>query len=215
MKRTLLILACIAAFSFAKAEGFSLNSPAPTPPHLEFKYYGFYGVVEYTGMWYGEHEKASYMDPSGTMHYYVDQYMLNGFSAVAGFQLRKESGFGIGVSYLSDPEKSFSQIPVYLEFRSHYTRSRVAPFTTLLVGWSFPAGSRNYGVEYTKINEGGMTAGVSAGIRIAFTQKLGMNLYCGYQLIQFNSVERGFNQVASTKLPELYHNLKFGVGINF
>ena len=125
------------------------------------------------------------------------------------------TNIGIGFSYLNDAEGSFSQIPVFLEFRSHFLRSRITPFSVVQLGYSIPFGSKNSAEEYTRIDEGGITFALSAGARYAISQKLALNLYVGYQMIQLNSVERGFNLVAATKMPELYHNVKFGLGINF
>lgn len=197
-------------FSVMRAESFSTSLATPQPPHVEFKYYGFYAAVDYTFMM--PLNKVTFELGN---HSTVDDYFLNGLTAVAGFQWRKESALGVGFSYLSDPTGSFSQIPVFLEFRSYYLRSRLTPFSTIQVGYSVPLGSVNPGQDYVKINEGGLTFGVSVGGRVAFTRKLGMNLWVGYQLIQIKELERGFEGDPVTRLPELYHNLKGGIGLNF
>ena len=102
-----------------------------------------------------------------------------------------------------------------MELRSHFLRSRVTPFTVLQLAYSIPFGSKNADADYTRIEKGGITAGFEGGVRFAISEKVGMNLYVGIQLINLNSVERGFDAVAATRLPEVYHNLKAGVGINF
>ena len=184
--------------------------------HVEFKYYGFYSVIDYTYMFCLPNESGQYMDPvTGQIVGFVDRYSLNGITAIAGWQFRKETALGIGFSYLSDPVGSFSQIPVFVELRSHYLRNRVTPFTSVQMGYSIPFGSKNLVEEYTKIAEGGITFGFETGARFAISQKFGLNVFAGYQLIQLRSVERGFNSVACTQMPELYHNFKFGVGVNF
>ena len=119
------------------------------------------------------------------------------------------------VSYLNDAVGSFSQIPVFLEFRSHFLRNRITPFTSVQLGYSIPFGSKNNVAEYTRIDEGGITFGLEVGARFAISRKLGLNIYVGYQMIQNRSVERGFNEVAASRFPELYDNLKFGIGVNF
>ena len=203
MKKTILLLLLLTATAATRAG--QAPSPQSLPPHVEFKYYGFYSVIDYT-----------FMTNLNTTHgEYVDKYTLNGLTAVAGWQWRRQSGIGIGFSYLNDGNASFSQIPVFVEFRSHFLRNRITPFTAIQLGYSIPFGSKNAAVDYTRIEEGGITAGLSVGARFAITQKIGLNLYAGYQLIQNNSVERGFNSVAATRLPELYHNVKFGLGVNF
>lgn len=205
MKKTLLLLSLLTLITAVRAEQLSPLAQMTNPPHIEFKYYGFYSVIDYT-----------FMTNLNKVHgEYIDDYVLNGITAVAGWQWRKESAVGLGFSYLNDATGSFSQIPVFLEFRSHFLRNRVTPFTAVQLGYSIPFGSKNAELDYTRIDEGGITMGFSAGIRFAIKQKLGLNVYAGYQLIQNNSVERGFNSVAATRLPELYHHVKFGLGVNF
>ena len=198
MKKTLLLLSLLTLITAARAEQLSPLAQMTNPPHIEFKYYGFYSVIDYT-----------FMTNLNKVHgEYIDDYVLNGITAVAGWQWRKESAVGLGFSYLNDATGSFSQIPVFLEFRSHFLRNRVTPFTAVQLGYSIPFGSKNAELDYTRIDEGGITMGFSAGIRFAIKQKFGLNVYAGYQLIQNNSVERGFNSVAATRLPELYQAIK-------
>lgn len=186
------------------------------PKHVEFKYYGFYSVIDYTYMFCLPHESGQYMEPvTGTIVGFTDSYALNGITAIAGWQFRKETSLGVGFSYLNDATGAFSQIPVFAELRSHYLRNRVTPFTAVQMGYSIPFGSKNLVEEYTKIDQGGITLGLEGGIRFAVAQKFGLNVYAGYQMIQLRSVERGFNSVACTRMPELYHNFKFGIGVNF
>ncbi len=213
MKKSVLLLALLGVAFSSKAD--KLPTRWFETPHIEFKYYGFYGVVDYTFMTNFKHEEDGYMDQTGVVHTYIDKYTLNGITAVAGWQWRKESGIGLGFSYLNDGTGSFSQIPVFVEFRSHYLRSRITPFSVVQLGYSIPFGSKNSDEEYTRIDEGGITFGFSAGARYAIKPKLGVNVYVGYQMIQINSVERGFAEVAHTKMPNLYHNIKFGLGVNF
>lgn len=173
--------------------------------HTEFKHYGFYCVIDYT-----------FMTNLNKVHgEYIDNYVMNGSTVVAGWQWRKESAVGLGVSYLNDPMGSFSQIPVFIEYRSHFLRNRLTPYTAVQLGYSIPLGTKNPAVDYTRIDEGGITAGFEVGARLAISAKFGLNLFYGYQLIQCNSIERGFDGVAATRLPELYHHMKFGLGLNF
>lgn len=223
MKKLFFMLILAASFAASAAE--PLAPEAKSSPiyaslngaeHIEFKYYGFYCVVDYTHMFCFTNFSGQYMEPmTGQIMGFYDNYHLNGISAVAGWQWRKETALGVGFSYLNDPIKSFSQIPVFLEFRSHFLRSRLTPFTSLQIGYTVPFGSKNAGYEYTRIDRGGVTFAINIGLRFAFKQKFGMNIYGGYQMIQLNSVERGFGGVASTRMPELYDNIRFGLGVNF
>lgn len=215
MKRHIFLLALMATAVAAQAGVLPQPTGQCTPPHMEFKWHGFYGVIDYTYMTNLNKEHGGYVDQMGVVHKYTDQYSLNGITCIAGWMWRKESAIGLGFSYLSDPTGSFSQIPIFVEFRTHFLRSRITPFTTVQLGYSVPFGSKDKTSEYTRIDEGGITAGVSIGARLAIRQKLGLNVFFGYQLIQTRSLERGWNEVAATKLPELYHNFKFGMGVNF
>lgn len=206
----ILVSLLVCAVTALHAEQLSTNKMVPAPPHVEFKYYGFYASVDYTFMM--PLNKVTFELEN---HNTVDHYFLNGVTAVAGFQWRKESSLGVGFSYLADPNNSFSQIPIFVEYRSYYLRSRVSPFSTLQLGYSMPIGVANPGPDYIKINKGGLTVGVSVGGRVAFTRNLGLNLWVGYQMIQIRELERGFDGDPSTRLPELYHNLKGGIGLSF
>ena len=221
MKKIFLLVAalmCVSAVSATKGGPASsvatvVGGPASTasvfddqPDHLEFKYYGFYGIVDYAFM----------TNINKTNYEYTDDFVLNGVTAIAGFQWRKESAVGLGVSYLMDANGSFTQLPVFVELRSHYTRNRVTPYSSVQLGYAIPMGGVDSESEYTKINEGGITFGLEAGGRFAITRNIGVHLSVGYQFTQFNEVERGdaLGQPA-TRLPEYYSNLKLSLGVNF
>lgn len=197
------------------------------PPHVEFKYYGFYGIVDYTYMM-NLNDNAEMSNLSK-----ADKFSLSGVTAIAGFQWRQQAAMGVGFSYLSDPSGSFSQIPVFLEYRCHFLRNRLTPYVAAQLGWSIPMGtvnsgtavgqmnrgtvpdSVNLGHEYIKINKGGITFGLEVGGRVAIRPKFGVNFFVGYQMISLREVERGYDDLAATRLPELYHNFKAGVGFCF
>ena len=94
--------------------------------HVEFKYHGIYCVTDVM-MAYDVTEKV----------------FLKGLNISGGWQWRRQSGFGIGVSYLSDAEGVFSQMPIYAELRSHYLRNQVTPYTSLTAGYTLPMGRQN------------------------------------------------------------------------
>jgi len=208
MKKIGILLICLQVLCAANAADLKSAAAAGTmgkPPHVEFKYYGFYSVVDYTFM----------TNLNKTHGEYTDDYTLNGLTAIVGWQWRRQSAVGIGFSYLNDATGAFSQIPVFLEFRSHFLRNRVTPFTAIQMGYSIPFGSSSTDADYTRLDKGGITMGLEGGVRFAVRQRLGLNLYVGYQMLQENSVERGIGNEAATRLPEQYHNLKFGIGVNF
>jgi len=210
MKKFFLLFAAITTLGLASANNNSLMGGGK---HTEFRYYGIYGTVDFTYMMNiaPQHDACELTGFAG----YNDAYSLMGFTASAGFQWRKESAIGMGFSFLYDMNGSFSQIPIFLEFRSHYTRNRLTPYTSIQMGYSVPFSSTSGGTEYVKINQGGMTFGGEIGGRVAFGRNFGMHLGVGYQLIQCHEVERGVAGEPAVRMPELYHNLKVNVGFNF
>lgn len=213
LKKIFFTLMIMAGFVARAAEP---PAPMPAPQHVEFKYYGFYCVVDYTQMFCLTNFSGQYQDPAtGQIVGFYDKYNLYGITAVAGWQWRKETALGFGFSYLNDPLKAFSQIPVFVEFRSHFLRNRITPFTSVQLGYSIPFGSKSLTADYTRIVDGGITFAINIGGRFAISQKFGLNIFAGYQLIHLKNVERGFDGVASTRMSELYDNFRFGMGVNF
>lgn len=191
MKRLLLLLATVAVFATAQAQ------------HIEFKWRGFYLV--------GTYDHAMNLNKTP----YDDQVTFNGFTVSGGFQFRKESGIGMGASFMRDATGAFSQLPIFVELRSHYLRSRITPFTSIYVGYSIPLGSSSGGAESVHIEEGGVTSGANVGVRFAVTRKFGVNAYVGYQELYMTKVNRKVAGRLADTQPLLLHNLKFGVGFNF
>lgn len=168
--------------------------------HIEYKWYGIYGEVDYAHLINVNSE---------------DTASFNGFTAICGFQFRKEVGVGLGVSYLKDPTDAYSQMPIFIELRSHYLSSRLSPYSAIQVGYSFPLKTTNGGKYAITVKEGGVTFALLAGGRFAITQKFGVNLFAGYQMIMLNKVEHQFLNVPAEEHASLLHNIKFGVGLNF
>lgn len=169
--------------------------------HVEFKWHGLYGVagLDYmTNLNRDDHEVS-----------------LMGLSAVMGWQIRKESGIGLGFSYLKDSKGAFSQMPLFVELRSHYLRNQITPFSAVQVGYSFPINSSSSGSEAISIKQGGLMFAVELGARYAITRLMGVNLHVGYQLLMMNEVERQHVGMPADRSSQLLHNIKVGVGFNF
>lgn len=232
MKKILLVAAALICLNTAWAyDGFKISLSEhqlqERTPHVEFKYYGFYGIVNFSYMMnMNDNAEASNLAVA-------DKFSMAGITAIAGFQWRRQAAMGIGFSYLDDAGGSFSQIPVFLEYRCYFLRSRFTPYVAGQLGWSIPLGTVNggdaagqldrrgvpdsvdLGHEYIKINKGGLTFGLEAGGRVAISRNFGINFYVGYQMISLREVERGYNAIAAQRLPELYHNFKAGLGFCF
>lgn len=187
-------------------EAMPFSLPYTAAKHVEFKYHGIYCVTDVM------------------MAYdFVEKVSLKGMNISGGWQWRRQSGFGLGISYLSDAEGVFSQMPIYAELRSHYLRNQVTPYTSLIAGYTLPMGRRNGNKEMKReVISGGVMAGLSVGARYAFNRNVAINAFVGYQL-QSLRVER----LANSNLPNTdpnYHKdaesiiqnfIKFGFGINF
>lgn len=231
MKKLLILIAATALAGSALAFGGPMpqkgaRTLADKPTHIEFKSYGFYGIVDFTSLVnIGNNAEMSNLKAD-------DKYTLLGITAVAGYQFNHHSAAGLGFSYLNDKNGSFSQVPVFAEYRAHFTRNRISPYAAAQLGWSFPLGTSTSGSNWVKIKKGGLSAGLEAGARFAITRKLGLNLFVGYQLLAPRAVERSganmsdvyddpLEQAESTaglpaqSLSEVYGNVKFGIGICF
>lgn len=209
------------------------NNIMDQPPHVEFKNYGFYGIVDFSYF-------TNFNDNAEMSNLAIkDKFSLMGLTAIAGFQWRHASAAGIGFSYLKDQTGSFSQIPVFVEYRCHFLRNRVTPYAAAQLGWSIPLHTVNSGDNWIKINKGGITFGIEAGARLAIRPRFGMNLFVGYQLLNLRAVERSAANMkpsywhysmdpetglpvpdedlsrAAQNMPELYHCLKAGIGFCF
>lgn len=197
MKRLALVLAAVAMFSMSAMA-----------QHIEFKWHGFYGVATFD---YATNlNKTVYSDEVS-----FDGYSFMGFTAVAGYSIRKETAFGIGCSFMKDPTGAFSQLPIFAEVRGNFLRSRITPFAALQVGYTLPLGSSSGGKNSIEVVQGGVMSCVNAGVRFAITRKLGVNLYVGYQMLNMSQVERKIEGKHAVAQPVLFQNVKFGGGVNF
>ncbi len=195
--------------------------------HVEFKYRGFYGIVNFSYLMNlnNNAEASNLIEP--------DKFSLMGITGIVGFQWRHQSATGIGFSFLKDANGSFSQIPLFVEYRCHFLRNRLTPYVAVQTGWTLPLNTVNtgdpagvmdrrgihdsidLGHEYIRVNKGGVMFGLELGGRVAFSRKLALNFYVGYQLMSLLEVERGYNAIPAQRLPELYHNMKAGIGFCF
>ncbi len=180
--------------------------PVSLPVHVEFKYHGLYCVTDLA-----------------FAYDVTESTFLTGLNISGGWQWRRQSGFGIGLSYLADSKGVFSQMPIYAELRTHYLRSRLTPFTSLTAGYTLPLGRKGITDEgTTEVLKGGVMVGLSIGGRYAFSRNVGFNFYIGYQL-QSLRVERTsgyegdqYNTDYSKMQESIIQNMiKFGLGINF
>lgn len=192
MKKVILLAVAVFAMMTAQAQR-----------HVEFKWHRWYGVAGYD---FSTNINKTRFEDKATFH---------GVYAIGGWQIRKESGVGLGVEFLKDPTGAFNQLPVFVELRSHYLRSQLTPYTSVSVGYSIPLGSSSGGENAIKIKRGGAIWGVNVGARYAITRTFAVSAFVGYQGIFMGSVERKIEGLLANNGPLLLHNLKAGVGFNF
>lgn len=192
MKKFFLILVAVAGLISVQAQ-----------QHVEFKWHRMYGVAG-----------VDFSTNINTLKY-EDKATFTDFFAVCGWQIRKESGIGLGVEYKMDHAGGYSQLPVFIEVRSHYLRNQLTPFTSAYVGYSFPLGMSGGTEKVVQILKGGPTWGLNVGARYAFSRKLGINAFVGYQGIFLDSVDLMVDGKRANSLRVLMQNVKVGVGFNF
>lgn len=171
MKRT--ILAAVALLC--------LCGTAAAQRHIEYRWRGIYFV--------GDASYVMNLNRSAGENGLADT--VSGFmpSLSGGFQFRKEAAVGLGFAYLSDPNGAFTQLPVFVELRSHFMRSQLTPYVVLQAGYSLPVGASSK-PPVTKIDEGGLYLGVEVGGRYAFNRTVALGLHASYRFLQSNAVIR-------------------------
>ena len=174
-----------------------LGGTAAAQRHIEFRWRGIYFVGDGTYMMnLNRSAKESGMADT-----------VSGFmpSLSGGFQFRKEAAVGLGFAYLSDPNGAFTQLPIFVELRSHFTRNRLTPYTVLQVGYSLPVGASSK-PPVTKIDEGGLYLGIEAGGRFAINRTVAIGLHASYRFLQSNAVLRhdALNQPMLTETVVLH-----------
>ncbi len=159
-----------------------LCGTAAAQRHIEFRWHGLYCVGDVS---YAFNVNRSANETTGIGDT-VAAFMP---SISAGYQFRKECAVGLGFSYLADSKGAFTQLPVFVELRSHFMRSQLTPYTVLQLGYSFPLGKSSEPPS-TKIEEGGLYLGLEVGGRYAFSRSFAMGLHAGYKLLYSNKVQR-------------------------
>lgn len=188
----------------------TLCGAAQAQRHVEYRWHGVYLVGDAS---YGFNLNRS-IDEYDTIACTLNAFMP-GFST--GFQFRKEAGLGVGFNYVADPTSAYTQLPVFVELRSHFWRNQLTPYSVLQVGYSLPLGASSEADPVSsKIEEGGLYFGLEVGARYAFSRSLAVAGHVGYRLLQSNLVSRTDNQGhAILSVPVTLHVLTFGASIYF
>ena len=197
MKR--MILAIVAVLCLA--------GTAQSQRHIEYKWRGAYFVVD-----------GSYcmnLNRAPGLNGYTDTLSAFNLSIIGGFQFRKEAGVGLGMSYIADPRGAYTQMPVFIELRSHLMRSRLTPYTVLQGGYTLPLGSSSEPPSI-QITKGGLYFGFEVGARYAVTREFGIGVHAGYKMLQSFEVTRSdINNVPEIADPVVLHLVNGGVSFYF
>lgn len=200
MKKTIIaIVAMMALCGVAQAQR-----------HTEFRWHGIYLVGDAT---YGVNLNREVGETA------VVGDTLSAFmpTLTMGFQIRKEAGVGLGLSYVADPTGAYTQMPLFVELRSHYLRSRLTPYSVIQVGYSLPLGASSAPNPIgNKIEEGGLYVGLEVGGRYALNRSTALAVHATYRLLHSNSVYRSdINGTSMLEEPVLLHVLGGGVSFYF
>lgn len=174
---------------------------------IEFKWYGLYTVLDYSYA-INLNDNVPRIGEGGRMSF-------SEITGIVGFQIRKETGVGLGFTCILDPADGYTQMPMYIELRSHYLRSRLTPFTVLKLGYAMPMGESSVGNDAITINHGGVFMGAEIGGRFAVSNGFAVNIHAGYQMILMSEVEYVHNNLLAQREPVQFHVVHAGVGINF
>jgi hypothetical protein len=159
-----------------------LCGTAAAQRHIEFRWHGLYCVGDAS---FAFNVNRSPSEASG----FGDTVAALMPSFSAGYQFRKEAAVGLGFSYLADSKGAFTQMPLFVELRSHFTRDQLTPYGVLQVGYSLPLGKSSEPPS-TKIEEGGLYLGLEVGGRYAFSRSFAIGLHGGYKMLYSNKVQR-------------------------
>ena len=136
-------------------------------------------------------------------------------SLIGGFQFRKEASVGLGFGYLMDPTGAFTQLPIFVDLRSAFTRDRLTPYVAAQAGYSLPVGASSE-PPVTKIEEGGVYLAIEVGGRYAIDRSTALGAHVGYRMLHSNKVMRSddMNDPMLTEAATL-HMIAAGVYFTF
>lgn len=197
MKRMILAIAAVLC----------LFGTAQSQRHIEYKWHGAYFVVG------GSY--ISNINRAPALNGYTDTMSAFNLNIIGGFQFRKESAVGLGVSYIADPTGAYTQMPVFAEVRSHFLRSQLTPYTAIQCGYSLPLGSSSEPPS-VQITKGGLYFGLEAGARYAINRNFGVGAHVAFKILQSREVSRtDETNMPLTADPLTLYTLSYGVSLHF
>ena len=184
-----------------------LAGTAAAQRHVEYKWRGPYFTVD-----------GSYLmnlNRGEGLNGRADTLGAANISFSGGFMFSKEAGVGLGVTYVSDPSGAFTQMPAFVEMRSHFMRSRMTPYTVLQMGYCLPLGSSSAPPK-VEITKGGLYFGASLGARYAVDRSFAIGVHVDYKMLQSREVTRyDINNKPELTDPIVLHTVGGGLSLYF
>jgi hypothetical protein len=108
-----------------------------------------------------------------------DDIAMVSFSMVNGYQFNPYFSMGLGVGG-EIPSQGFYNVPVYLDTKVFFTKTRFAPYLNFDIGYNLNF-SDNY--FYGSSASNGFIINPSLGLRVALTKKIGLTTTLGYKYL--------------------------------
>lgn len=185
-----------------------------TKPVYEFQETGWFHNTSFAFS-FGRREREDVLIFSPGFEERTVEMSAIGFNVqhIAGYHFSRKVGLGLGASYDAyDLEDGESILTLFGHYRGYLSRSIVAPFFSMNVGYGFALKNNEQGVKET---EGGLMLHPEIGVRLGATDKANFTLGIGYRIQDAYYVqERPFNGNIEYR-DVRYQRLLFSLGLLF
>jgi hypothetical protein len=123
-----------------------------------------------------------YIDEGMALWVSGDPYPMNQLTFTPGYKINRTVFIGGTVGIIA--RKDFLSVPVMVDARFTFTKTKVAPLLSLQAGYMSKnlLGNDDFGYYYSGTNYGGFIFGIKPGIGINLKKDIDLNFYTGYQL---------------------------------
>ena len=166
------------SYKFDEIEKITREEPAESKGGYDYKKKGYVGIVEIGLTDFPPVGGGSNL-PMATINV-INGYQFNPYVFLGG---------GVGADISS---QNIFNIPVFLDARFNFTKTRVSPFFDLPIGYNLqivrtPAyDSYGYSQAATQTLSHGLVFNPSFGVRIAVNKKMAVSIGVGYKLLAIN-----------------------------
>ncbi len=185
-----------------------------TKPVYEFQETGWFHNTSFAFS-FGRREREDVLIFTPSFEERTVEMSAIGFNVqhIAGYHFNRKVGVGIGASYDAyDLEDGESILTLFGHYRGYLSKSIVAPFVSMNVGYGFALKNDEQGVKET---DGGVMFHPEVGVRLGATNKANFTLGIGYRIQDAYYVqERPFNGNIEYR-DVRYQRLLFSLGLLF